>query len=102
MSRFALPALAALLAIFADLTSASADTKVAYSCDNGVVIVADFGMSEGRVALTYGKRRVALAPVPSSTGPRKYTNDKVTFWTDGKTARLSDSGKEIACKVIED
>jgi len=100
MTRFALAACAALFATAAGLAPA-ADTKVAYSCSNGAVIVADFGMSEGRVALTYGNRRVALSPVKTETGA-KYTNDKTTFWTQGKDARLLDSGRQTTCRIIEE
>lgn len=101
MTRFALAACAAGIAALAGPPPATADTKVAYSCADGTVIVADFGMSEGRVALTRGRRRVALSPVQTGSGA-KYTNDKTTFWTKGKEARLRDSGRETTCRIIEE
>ena len=99
LNRFAVAACA--FGVAAAAGSAAADTKVAYSCADGSVLIADFGMSEGRVALTYGRRRVALSPVRTGSGA-KYTNDKTTFWTKGKEARLLDSGRQITCRVIEE
>ena len=101
MTRFALAACAAIIAAVAGLSPAAADTKVAYSCSDGTVIIADFGMSEGRVALTYGSRRVALAPVKTASGA-EYTNDKTTFSIQGKVARLRESSREITCRIIEE
>lgn len=101
MNRFAFAACAAVTALVSGSQPAAADTKIAYSCSDGTVIIADFGMSEGRVALTHGTRRVALAPVKAASGA-KYTNDKTTFWTQGKDARLRDNGREITCRIIEE
>lgn len=101
MTRFALAACAAALAAAAGYSPAAADTKVAYSCANGSILVADFGMSEGRVLLTFGHRRIVLSGVKAASGA-KYTNDKTTFWTKDGTARLRDNGRETTCKVIEE
>lgn len=100
MFRLAFVVTAALAALAAGPPRAAADTKVAYACTDGTIVVADFGMTRGRVLLTFKHRRVVLSPVEAAAGA-KYTNDKTTFWTRDGAARLRDNGKETDCRVIE-
>jgi membrane-bound inhibitor of C-type lysozyme len=93
--------LAVAMALATGVSHAAADTAVAYTCANGKVVVADFGVEKGRVLLTIGKHRVMLAQGRSGSGAR-YTNGKTTFWIKGNSARLIEAGHETTCHVTDD
>ncbi len=101
MTKTSIAGAALALALTAGATHAAADTAVAYRCANGTLVIADFGVENGRVLLTIGKHRVMLAAVRAASGA-KYTNGKTTFWTKGSSARLIDAGHETTCRITDD
>jgi membrane-bound inhibitor of C-type lysozyme len=95
---FALPLACGLLLAATELATipAALATGIAFTCDDGKRVSADFDAVSGAVQLEKDGKTITLPQVEAASGSR-YADGAIEFWDHGGEAMLTLDGKTAKC-----